>query len=647
MAQPVPTRLQIQFGPFTADLRTGELLKYGIHLKLQDRPFAILVMLLEHPGEIVTREEMQARLWPEGTFVDFDNNISSAIGKLRAALGDSAAEPRYVETVGRGYRFAAEVKLIAAPATSLPESPAAGPELVTKPQITAAPTAKAHLPGRPWLRVTLLACLLAAAAAIGYLQWLHFQTSSPAVPGRMMLAVLPFSNLTGDAAQDYFSDGFTEEMITQLGRLDPAHLGVIARTSVMSYKNGQQHLDRIGRELGVQYVLEGSVRRDSNHVRITAQLVQVNDQTHLFAREYDRELKEVLVLQNEIAQEIADEIQLALSNRKKTEPSPQPSLSPQAYEAYDLYLKGRYFWNKRTAEGFRQAAEFFQQATARDPGYARAYAGLADSYALMSSYYLGPQNELMPKARAAALKALEINDGLAEAHTSLALISENYDWDWPTAEKEYRRAIQLDPNYATAHQWYAEFLAFEGRFNEALAESERARQLDPLSLIIAVDRGAIFYYARDYDRAIAQLGSVLAMSQTMPRTEGVLASAYAEQGRLDDALKVIDHLERTGDLGWGLGHQAHVLFRAGQHARALQTLAKAEQAMRRRHLDPSPMLATMYAGMGEKDEAFVWLQRTFQDHSSLMTSLKVDPMFDPLRSDPRFQNLLRRVGLVQ
>lgn len=265
-------------------------------------------------------------------------------------------------------------------------------------------------------------------------------------------------------------------MISQLGNLDPAHLGVIARTSVMHYKRSQASIPQIGNDLGVQYVIEGSVRRDSQRVRITAQLIQVKDQSHLWARQYDRDLGHLIELQEEIAREVANEIEFSLSGRRPIEAAPEgavPKLGTTSYEVYDLYLKGRYFWNKRTQEGFQQAAEYFQQAIDKDPGYGRAYAGLADTYSLMSTWYSGPQNVLMPKARTAALRALELDESLAEAHASLALIRVNYDYRWAEAEKEFRRAIELDPQYATAHQWYAEFLSWQGRFDEAFAERSR------------------------------------------------------------------------------------------------------------------------------------------------------------------------------
>ena len=355
-----------------------------------------------------------------------------------------------------------------------------------------------------------------------------------------MLAVLPFKNLTGDPGQDYFSEGLTEEMIAQLGRLDPQQLGVIARTSVTHYKDTTEPLSQIANELGVQYVLEGSVRRDAHDVRVTAQLILASDQTHLWAKQYDREPGSLLTLQGEIAQEISDEIQLTLGKTEHKTVAVQKLNPPNTYEAYDLYLKGRYFWNKGLSKDFQQAIKCFEQAVHVDPTYARAYAGLADSYALLGGYSGYPQKQFMLKARAAALQALQLDNNLAEAHVSLALIAQNYDWDWKTAEQEYRQAIRLDPNYATAHHWFAEFLSYQGRFDESFEEIERARLLDPLSLIIATDKGAIFYYSRQYDRAIAQLQSVLDMDPNFQRARMVIFP-YVEAGQPAKALEEIQN----------------------------------------------------------------------------------------------------------
>ena len=545
-----------EFGVFTAEVTAGELRKHGVRLKVQERPFQLLVCLLERPGEIVSRDELRQRLWPDGTFVDFDHNISSAINKLRTVLNDSASNPRFIETVGsRGYRFLADVKRI-------PSDPATASQ-PTNQQPAEVPIVAATIVSKPKSRWKLAAgiALLMSVVVAGYFQWVHKTSKSSAPVARVMVAVLPFQNLTGDPAQDYFSDGLTEEMIAELTRLNQDHLGVIARTSVMLYKQSPKPLDQIGRELGVQYVMEGSVRRDSSRVRITAELIQVKDQTHLWAREYDRELKNSLALQSEIAQEIGDEIQISLgeSNGVKASNHPAAIHSTASYEAYDLYLKGRYFWNKRTRAGFLQAASYFQQAIAKDPKYASAYAGLADTFGLMSTWYAAPQQEFMPKAKAAALNALALDDSLAEAHASLALVAENYDYDWQTAEKEFRRAIQLNPDYATAHQWYAEYLAWQGRFDEALAESERARQLDPMSLIIATDRGTILFYARKYDRAIDQFRAVLDMDPAFDNARGLVAVTYVQQGKFAEALKENDLDEKCRESPVVLGiHGLHL-----------------------------------------------------------------------------------------
>jgi TolB-like protein/Tfp pilus assembly protein PilF len=461
---------------------------------------------------------------------------------------------------------------------------------------------------------------------------------------------LPFQNLTGDPAQDYFSDGLTEEMIAEMTRLNQDHLGVIARTSIMVYKQRPKPLDQIGRELGVQYVMEGSVRRDSSRVRITAELIQVKDQTHLWAREYDRELNNSLALQSEIAQEIGDEIQISLgdSNGVKAANHLASSHSTASYEAYDLYLKGRYFWNKRTTAGFLQAANYFQQAIAKDPGYASAYAGLADTFGLMSTWYAAPQQEFMPKAKAAALNALALDDSLAEAHASLALVAENYDYDWQTAEKEFRRAIQLNPDYATAHQWYAEYLAWQGRFDEALAESERARQLDPMSLIIATDRGAILFYARKYDRAIDQFRAVLDMDPGFTNTRSFLASAYVQQGKFAEALKENELMADAEKPQWHWAFTAYIYNHSGNVAQAQHALARFEALSPRLRSDAILARLVAYTGSSQpiqQEKSISLLEQAYREHSPALTSIKVDPRYDNLRKDQRFQELLARMHL--
>jgi TolB-like protein/Tfp pilus assembly protein PilF len=464
-----------------------------------------------------------------------------------------------------------------------------------------------------------------------------------------MLAILPFENFTGDPGQEYFSDGLTEEMISQLGDLDPAHLGVIARTSVMHYKHSQESIPQIGKDLRVQYVIEGSVRRDAERVRITAQLIQVKDQSHLWAREYDRDLGHLLKLQAEIAREVANEIEFSLRGRRPIEVAQKTEAATpgaNSYEAYDLYLKGRYFWNKRTVEGFRQAANYFQQAIDKDPNYGRAYAGLADTFSLMGTWYMGPQNELIPKARTAALRALELDESLAEAHASLALIKENYDYDWSGAEKEFRRATQLNPQYATAHQWYAEFLSWQGRFGEAFAESERARQLDPLSLIIASDYAAILYHSRQYDAALKQYRSVLELDPGFDHARDEMIPSYLQLGRYDEAVDLINRWADGEEGAWKLAWTAAVYGRSGHAEKARRALAKLEQISRSR-ADRTAILLIAYSGTGQGERVIELLQNAYSEHSNAVVQIKVDPLYDSIRSDPRFEDLLRRVGLEQ
>jgi len=628
-----------RFGVFQVNLAARELRKHGVRIRLPGQPFCILSILLEKPGEVVTREEIRQRLWAADTFVDFEHSLNSAIKKLRAALGDTPENSRYIETVPRmGYRFIAPVEEISTNGRSAPETPG-----VTANVERADKTEESR--HRRWPLFLGIPAILITVVA-GYFVWSRARVRPQPPGGRLMLAVLPFENLTGDSGQEYFSDGLTEEMIAQLGHLDPEHLGVIARTSVMHYKRGQAQLEQIGRELAVQYVLEGSVRRDSGKVRITAQLVQMKDQTPVWSRQYDRELSGLLALQGEIAQEIADEIQPILgSDHKRIAADRKSTTSPSSYEAYDLYLKGRYFWNKRTKDSFQQAAEYFQQAIAKDPNYARAYAGLADTFGLMSTWYLVPQNEFMPKARDAALKALRIDASVAEAHTSLALVAENYDYDWQTAEKEFRQAIQLDPGYGTAHQWYAECLSFQGRFDEALAESERARQLDPLSVIIARDHGTILYFSRQYDRAIEQFRAVREMDPDFPRA-GALIEAYVQKGQFADALAELGKLRTHGDALWYWSYLAYICGRSGQRAQAQRALARLEYLVRYSQSELLLPLLVAYAGTDRKDEVIALLQKAYSEHSNSVVTLKVEPHYDALRSDPRFQDLLRRVGLA-
>jgi TolB-like protein/DNA-binding winged helix-turn-helix (wHTH) protein/Tfp pilus assembly protein PilF len=604
----------------------------------------VLLFLVQHRGELVTREQLVEKIWGKDVYLDTDNSINGAIRKIRQVLKDEPEQPRFIQTItGKGYRFIAPViSPVNAPVSSADTEPEA---VAAVAQSSVGEDSAAWLRRRRVLGISILATAIVLIAGWGvYRQWFEFQVRPFRSGIRPMLAVLPFENLTGDAGQEYFSDGMTEEMITQLGSLDPEHMGVIARTSVMHYKRSQEPLAQIAHELGVQYVLEGSVRRNAERVRITAQLIQMKDQTHLWARQYDRDPKDVLVVQSEIAKEISGEIQSALGKHRSIAPVPQPTLSAEAFEAYNLYLKGQYFWNKRTVEGFQEAIGYFRQATDKDPSYARAYAGLAASYTLIGTYSGTPTAESASQARAAALRALQLDNNLPEAHAALALIVQNHDYDWQTAEKEFKKAIELNPNYATGHHWYAEHLAWLGQFDDALRESERARQLDPLSLIIAADNGAILYYSRQYDRAIAQFTAVRELDPGFPRA-GIIFESYVQKGMFAMAEAYLED-QCPGDSPWCISHRAYTYGRAGKQAQAEKGLRKLLASNRREPIDPI-VIVLAYIGIGNNDQAIAWLEKAFAQHSNGLTGLKVDPVYDPLRDDPRFQNLLRRVGLIQ
>jgi TolB-like protein/DNA-binding winged helix-turn-helix (wHTH) protein/Tfp pilus assembly protein PilF len=625
-----------EFGLWQLDPQKLQLRRDGNVVPLPAKAAEILLVMLARSGETVSKDELMRSVWPDSCVEE--SNLTQNIFLLRKALGETAQHSSYIITIpGRGYRLAAEVREIgSAPAVrTADEIPVSTEEPYAAPP---KPPAARKLYW-PWLSAVALALIVLATAII----WPRRISRSQPPPGRVMLAVLPFENLTGDAGQEYFSDGMTEEMIAQLGNLDPEHLGVIARTSVMHYKNSKAPLDQIGRELGVQYVLEGSVRRDADKVRITAQLIQLKDLSHLWSRRYDRELSSTLALQSEIAQEIAGEIQHALGADKFAFTAEPPRRSSTSYEAYDLYVRGRYFWNKRTGDGFEQAINYFQQAIAKDPNYAQAYAGLADSYILLAAYSGAPPAEPLQKARVAATKALQLDEGLAEAHTSLALITENYDWDWPAAEKEYRRAIGSNPNYATAWQWYAECLTWLGRFDEALRASERARELDPLSLIIAADNGMIFYYSRQYDRAETKLNAVLEMDPNFSRAHS-LSDVYIEDGQFAQALADIEKCKPLFGMNRYWSEMAFMLGRSGRTAEARHAIEELLELSRRQPVDPSG-IAWAWAGVYDKDHTLLWLNKAYDQRSNAMTVLKVEPGYDFLRSDPRFQDLIHRVGL--
>ncbi len=649
---PLPLERPIRFGAdCELDPNSYELRRSGRVLKLERIPTEILLFLVERRGQLVTRDEIAERVWGKDVFLDTDNSINGAIRKIRQVLKDDPERPRFIQTIsGRGYRFIAlapeEAQTLATlePETATP-TPAQSASVAAPAADDGKPLPPPAMKSRKahWLVVAAIAGVLIGGAATA--AWIFRPWSSPRVNpagGRVVLAVLPFQNLTGDPSQDYFSDGMTEEMITEIATLNPEHLGVIARTSVMTYQRNPKPVTQIGRELGAQYVLEGSVRRDGNKVRVTAQLIRVEDQTHLWAREYDRERKDLLVLQSDIARATANEIASALGEHAPGVPSAAPFATAQQYESHELYLQGLYFWNQRKIQ---PAIDYFQQAIDKDPQNARAYAGLANGYALLGGYSGVESPAYAARAESAASRALQLDSSLAEAHTAFALVRENYHWDWQTAEQEYRKAIALNPSYSTAHQWYAECLMWQGRFDEALKESDRARQLDPLSLIIATDRGAIFYYWRQYDRAIEELLRVRELDPNFPRA-GLIASAYAHKGRFDKAFA-----EEGPDMDaqWSWTRRAELYGLAGRHAdaqHALNGLLQLQQRQPPHQFVNMACVAVAYLSVGNDEQALEWLERAYKEQPNVLTSLKVDPVYDPLHGNTRFQDLLQRVGLA-
>lgn len=461
-----------------------------------------------------------------------------------------------------------------------------------------------------------------------------------------MLAVLPFQNQTSDPNQDYFTDGLTEELISRLGDLDPKSFGVIAPSSVMNYKDFPAPLDEIARKLQVQYVLEGSVRREANRTKIEVTLVSTADHAHLWTKSYTPDVADLMIIQAEIADNVAAELRggQGKTARPRT-PSIPAALTPEQFASHDLYLKGLYFWNKRSVPGLKLAISNFEQAVQKDPNNARAYASLADSYALISGYDSSiPASESIPRAREAARHALELDPSLPEVHTALALIAQNYDWDWQTAESEYRRAIELNDSYATAHHWYGEMLGLQGRFDQGLREFDHALELDPLSLIIATDRGALLFYARQYDRSIDQFRSVMDRDPVFPRAN-LIDSVLIEKGFYKEAIADLKNWHAaSAENAWSAATAAYTYGRAGDFVKADAAIEKLKSLDRRESLDPFTFF-TAYLGKGDKALALQWLEKAYAAHSPGLTSIKVNPGCDSLRQEPRFHAVLRGMNL--
>ena len=626
--------VRLRFGVFEVDLRAGELRKHGVRLRLQEQPFQVLAMLLERPGETVTREELRNRMWTAETFVDFDHGVNKAVNRIRDALGDSATSPRFVETVARrGYRFIADVTIVEGTPATRPKAKA--DDLRRTEGQSVAPVAAPPPRVRGWhLWVTTGAGL--ALASILLVVW-AFQSRAVQPTLIRSLAVLPLENLSGDNSQEYFADGMTDELIATLGQISA--LRVISRTSVMPYKRARKPLPQIAHELNVDAVVEGTVLRSDGQVRITAQLIEARDDRHLWSETYDGDLRDALTLQNKVAQAIAEQIRINVKPQEQATLKHARVVDPQAYEAY---LKGRYFWNKRTGGDFEKAIEFFNQAVARDPNYAQAYSGLADTYALMGDWeygVLGPR-EALPRAKAAAVKALQLDDTLGEAHTSLAFYMDVFDWDLKSAETEFRRAIELNPNYATAHHWYAWHLSLSGRNIDAIAEMKKAQSLDPVSLIINADLAELLLIAHFTDESIEQSRKTIEMDVNFALAHNQLAVAYLQRGRRGDA---IAELQKAVQLSSGnptcTANLARAFAASGRRNEAVQLL----DDLKKRSANDVSEIAVVYAALGDNDQAMTWLEKGYEERFN--PSVLLRPGFDPLRADRRFQDLERRVGL--
>jgi TolB-like protein/DNA-binding winged helix-turn-helix (wHTH) protein/Tfp pilus assembly protein PilF len=629
LSNPTHSPRLTRFGQFELDLRTAEVYKEGKRIKLQEQPCKVLALLIERPGELVSREELRKKLWPNDTFVDFDHGVNIAINKLRDALGDSPEEPRFIETLPRrGYRFIAPV--------DSPQAPRDGEPLA---RVTSSPTGRAGSESIT-LRRALLPALLALSLVVVFLSFVRYWRGRNAENNIRSLAVLPLENLSGDPNQEYFVDGMTDELTTNLAKIKS--LRVISRTSAMKYKNVRTPLAEIARSLHVDAVVEGSVVRSGDKLRITAQLIDARTDRHLWAEDYNRDLRDVVAVQDEVARRIAQEISTTLTPEERAQLTSQRPVNPEAYEAY---LRGRYFWNKRTEEGMKKAIGYFEQSMGKEPNSPLAYDGLADCWLSLGWYgYLSPK-EAFPRAKAAAMRALELDATLGEAHTSLAFASMNYDWDWSAAEREFRKAIELNPNYANAHHWYADYLSAVGRHEQAIAESRRALELDPLSPIINAWLGWRYFFARQYGLAIEQYLKTLEMDPTFVPAHLVLGQGYEQQSMSE---KAIDELKKAVSLSGGsslyVSSLAHAYAIAGRRSQAEMLLRQMSERAQHTYV-PSFHIAIIYAGLGQKDQALVWLEKGYQERSAWMVWLKVDPRLDVLRSDPRFQDLLRRVGL--
>jgi len=639
----------VEFGRFRLLPHRRELRADGVAVELGGRAFDVLMVLAEARGGLVTKDEILSRVWPD-TVVE-ENNLVVQISALRKALGE---DRDFIRTVsGRGYRFVAEIRTSAteaaqsAASSNLP-TPVSGfigretePEKVSDLSagiidLIVVSKAPRRLP-RPLIwRLFAFGLVLVVVALFSWILYSRNRVS----PEIRSIAVLPFESLSGDASQDYFADGMTDELITDLGQISA--LRVISRTSIMTYKRARKLLPEIARELDVEALVEGTVLRSGERVRITAQLIEVPVERHIWAQSFEGDLRDTLALQNRVARAIAEQIGATVNQQEKAALQNPKAVNPEAYEAY---LKGRYFWNKRTGDGLRKAIDYFDRATEKDPNFAKAYTGLADSYALSGDWEYGilsPQ-DAFPRAKAAATKALALDDNLAEAHTSLAFIIDLYEWDWESAEKEYKRAIALYPGYATAHHWYAWHLIVTGRSSEGIAQLRTAESLDPLSLIISADLADALCIAHLYDESVQQSRRTLEMDPNFAIAHYELGQAYEQKNMHNEAIEQFKRaIQLAGDNEIFNANLAYAYAASGRREEALRTVKDLEDRQNR-HSSTDANIALVYIGLGDRDQAMIRLDKAYQ--ARFNPSILLRPAFDPLRSDSRFQDLLRRIGL--
>ncbi len=626
-----------RFAAFEINLQSGELRKSGMRLRLSGQPFQVLAVLVERPGELVTREELRSKLWLADTFVDFDHGLNNAVARIREVLDDSFDAPRYVETIPRrGYRFIAPLTDLRP--TAVPASAKLGPASeITRRQESAPsvlPTEKRPIRRRVLLGGVAVLALFTIILAL-YRSSAAKRTTHPAINS---LAVLPLKNLSGDPGQEYLADGMTEALIGYLSRIHD--LRVISRTSAMHFKDSSLAVPEIARTLRVDAIVEGSVIREGSRIRVHAQLIRAATDEHFWSETYDRELRDVLALQSDVAQSIARKVEVTVTGKEHERLTAARPVSPEVYESY---LKGRFAKSNNRAE-IEESIAYFEEAIRRDRTFAPAYVGLADAYDSLGLVFIGvPPGEVRPKVIGAARKALELDPELAEAHVRLADVYQK-TWRWSDAEAEYKRALELKPNDPSAHLGFASWLLCRGRTEEALRWAQRARELDPLGAI-GSGTGGILFYARRYDEAMHELRSALAVRPDDAMALWYLGFVLTAKGQPEEAIPVLEKAVSISDRSPGvIGVLVRAYAHAGRRPDALRLLAELKRRRQAGYI-PAAAFVNGYLGLGENDEAFAWLERAYQEQSNILQFLKVHPYFDPLRDDSRFKDLLRHVGL--